>query len=75
MNMNNHMLSGVKKKNRNWLILMPSQDIRLLCPVISSRGDPVLASFKHIYYFQFLILEIIDFVVRFMYLMQLFLVC
>ena len=43
---------------------MSSQDITLLlCPVITSRGDPVSASFKHIYYFQFLVFEIIRFVV------------
>ena len=53
-----------RKKEQNWSILMSSQDITLLlCPAITSRGDPVLASFKHIYYFQFLVFEIIRFVV------------
>ena len=45
---------------------MSSQAITLfLCPVISSRGDPLSASFKHIHYFQFLIFEIIRLVVGF----------
>ena len=49
-----------------WTILMSSQDITLLlCPVISSRGDLVSVSFKHIYYFQCLIFEIIRFVLGF----------
>ena len=53
------MLSeGKKKKNKNWSILMSSQDITLLlCLVISSRGDPVSASYKYLYYFQFLVFE------------------
>ena len=58
------MLSeGKKKKNKNWSILMSSQDkTLLLCPVISSHGDPVSALYKYIYYFQFLVFEIIRFV-------------
>ena len=61
------MLSeGKKKKNKNWSILMSSQDkTLLLCPVISSHGDPVSALYKYIYYFQFLVFEIIRFVVWF----------
>ena len=44
--MNNHMLSEEKTKS----ILMSLQDIMLLpYPVISSRRDQVLASFKYVY--------------------------
>ena len=54
------------KKEQKLINTILSQDITLLLrPVISSRGDPVLASFKRVYYFQFLILEIIRFAVWF----------
>ena len=40
--------SWVKKKNKNWSILMSSQDITLLlCGLISSHRYLVSASFKH----------------------------
>ena len=39
-----------RKKNRNSSVLMSSQDITLLLyPVISSSGELVPASFKHVY--------------------------
>ena len=57
---------------------MSSQDMALLlCPVMSSRGDTISASFLIQTYLQFpvLIFEIIRFLFDFMYLMSLFLVC
>ena len=46
-NMSNHQAE--QRKNKNWSILMPSQDITLmLCLVISSRGVLVSGSFKNV---------------------------
>ena len=56
------------KKEQKLIKLMSSQDnaIAMSCdPVITIYGDPVSVSFKHVYYFQFLIFEIISFVVWF----------
>ena len=52
-----------KKERKNWSMLMPSQDnaIAVSRDLQSSRSS--FSPFKHICYFQFLIFEIIRFVV------------
>ena len=72
-NMSNHMLSkGEKKNKKNWSILMSSQDNAIEVSRDLQLWRSSFGPFKHIYYFQFLIFEIIHFVVWFYVLSVIF---
>ena len=66
MKYSNHMLSKGEKKNENWLIpnVITRHNAFAMSRDLQSRRAS-FSPFKHIYYFQFLIFEIIRFAVWF----------